>query len=140
MTTRDMIRAHEGCKLQMYMCPSGANTIGYGHNLDAKPIRQEVAELILDHDIEDAMQDAIALSGDLWWRLSDVRRSVLVNMALNLGRGGLSGFINMFGAMRRGNYYIASQEMLDSRWATQVGHRSAELAHMMHSGEWTKIE
>ena len=42
----------------------------------------------------------------------------------------------MQAALLVGDYTLASHEMLDSRWAKQVGKRSDDMAGMMLSGEW----
>ena len=34
----DRLKRHEGLRLEAYVCPAGALTIGYGHNLDQHPI------------------------------------------------------------------------------------------------------
>ena len=40
----------------------------------------------------------------------------------------------MIKALEEGDYKRASQEMLDSRWARQVGQRAEDLARMMEEG------
>jgi lysozyme len=42
----------------------------------------------------------------------------------------------MLAAVRRNSFEEAACEMLDSRWAEQVGSRARELAAMMKSGKW----
>ena len=44
---------HEGLRLKPYKCTSGALTIGYGRNLDARGITEAEAEMMLSHDIDD---------------------------------------------------------------------------------------
>jgi lysozyme len=56
-------------------------------------------------------------------------------MAFNLGIPRLSAFSNMWGALEDGDYKQAAVEMLDSRWARQVGRRAAKLSQMMETGE-----
>jgi lysozyme len=76
--------------------------------------------------------------------LAPPRRAVLFNLAFNLGLGredsrkgeGLSGFRRMLAALRQGDSAAAAGEMLDSRWAKQVGRRATELARQMASGQW----
>jgi lysozyme len=52
-----------------------------------------------------------------WIRLLDRRRyCVLVEMAYQLGVGGLAGFRRMFRALDQNNYNRAAAEMLDSGW------------------------
>jgi len=52
----DLIKAHEGCRLEAYVCPAGKNTIGYGHTgKDVFPgmnITQGRAEDLLAKDLE----------------------------------------------------------------------------------------
>ena len=47
----------------------------------------------------------------------------------------LSKFKNTLGHIEAGRYEEASIEMLDSRWANQVGHRAKCLSDMMRTGE-----
>ena len=42
----------------------------------------------------------------------------------------------MIAAIRDDNYSLASIEMLDSKWARQVGGRAKELAAIMKSGKY----
>ena len=46
------------------------------------------------------------------------------------------GTIPMWAALAAGDYEKAAAEMLDSKWAVQVGNRSRELARQMRVGEW----
>ena len=137
MTYLDILRAQlpidEGKRNRMYKCPAGFNTIGVGHNLDAKPISDRAIQVILDDDIADAEADARALF-HVFDSLTEARKAVLVNMALNLGRAGLSGFRRFITAVNTGHYEQAAVEMMDSRWAVQVGTRAKRLATMMTEG------
>ena len=56
-------------------------------------------------------------------------------MAFNLGYAGLLQFRQMWSALERHDYDEAARQMLDSRWAQQVGRRATELAAMMRTGE-----
>lgn len=70
-----------------------------------------------------------------WWHaLNDARQDVLVNMAYNMGWPKLSGFKRMIAAAAAGDFNAAAHEMLDSKWAPQVGARAARLAQQMKSG------
>jgi lysozyme len=57
-------------------------------------------------------------------------------MIFNMGLPRLRGFVNMLGALADNNWDEAAKQMLDSRWATQVGSRANELAQMIKSGEY----
>ena len=72
-------------------------------------------------------------------RLDPVRQRVLIDMMFNMGpgapsRGGLLSFVNTLSEIRRGNYGIAADMMLASKWASQVGRRAVRLATMMRTG------
>ena len=129
------IRQNEGLAHQPYRCSAGALTIGYGHNLDARGISKEVAELLLKHDLEIAEKQV--KNAFIWWpKLDDARMGVLIEMCYNLGLSGLVGFKKMISAVEGGDYKKAAKEMLDSKWAVQVGRRAVELSKIMETGEW----
>ena len=52
-------------------------------------------------------------------------------MVFQLGIGGVSKFKNMWKALEKEDYYTASQEMLDSRWARQTPKRAEDLSNIM---------
>lgn len=114
-------------------------TIGYGH---AKPwvkygaqITKERAEILLDNDLQAAVSDARFLVGPVVWNgLAPARKSVLANMAFNLGRERLGGFKNMLNAVREGRFNDAALEMINSRWYQQVRSRASRLADRMRAG------
>tara|TARA_R100001460_G_C3417066_1_gene160404 strand:- start:237 stop:416 length:180 start_codon:yes stop_codon:yes gene_type:complete len=59
-----------------------------------------------------------------------------MDMAFNMGVPRLCKFKNMWAAIHDGNYEIASLEMMDSRWARQVGSRAVKLSDAMKAGEF----
>lgn len=130
-----ILKHDEGLRLQPYRDSVGVWTIGYGHNLEAKPITKAAAETIFADDLADAVY---ALGQALPWarNLDDVRYAVLVMMVFNLGLVGLLKFKKMLGATAVGNFDLAANEMLDSVWAGQVGKRANRLATMMRTGKW----
>ena len=93
---------------------------------------EQVNEL-LGNDLVHDFHDLDAHIG--WWRtLSYVRQRVLANMCFNMGIEGLLEFKHMLGCITAGDYDGASQAMLDSKWADEVGERSDRLAEMMKDG------
>jgi lysozyme len=136
MTDDDLIQQlmhHEGFRSKPYKCTAGKLTIGYGRNLEDRGLSKDEALYLLLNDIHDAQK---AVEAALPWskNLTPARRGVLVNMAFNLGIGGLLKFKKMLAATEAGRYSLAAEEMLDSRWATQVGERALELADIMKTG------
>ncbi|HJD19476.1 MAG TPA: glycoside hydrolase family protein [Candidatus Avelusimicrobium excrementipullorum] len=129
------IKKNEGLRFQPYRCSSGALTIGYGHNLDARGISLEAAELLLRQDLEIAEKQV--KNAFIWWpKLDPARLGVLIEMCFNVGISGLCGFKKMLAALEESDYKKAAKEMLDSKWAFQVKGRARELAEIMQTGEW----
>lgn len=130
------IRRDEGIKLSAYLDSVGLWTIGVGRMIDAKAhggITLEEADYLLSNDLKKV---EAGLDAKLpWWRnLCDERQDVLVNMAFNLGIDGLLGFTNTLAQIKAGDYLGASKNMVNSKWATQVGGRAARLADQMRRG------
>ena len=67
-------------------------------------------------------------------RLSEARQRVLVNMCFNLGLSRLMGFKKFLTAVEAGEWETAGVEMLDSKWAEQVGPRSTRLRDLLLEG------
>ena len=132
---RDGIKRHEGYSDTVYIDSVGVPTVGYGHALlQGSKIPHVVAELLFDQDFDIAVKDYEILT--LRWsiNLEPVRRGVLINMLFNMGMSRVSKFQKMLTALQAGDYDKAADEMLDSRWATQVGKRADELANTMRKG------
>jgi len=123
----------EGFRSRLYRDSVGKWTGGYGHNFDDNPLTLDDAKYFLVNDIDRA---STQLDAKLpWWRtLDDVRQGVLLNMCFNMGILRLMGFQRTLMAIQNGNFETAAQEMLDSRWAQQVGQRAIRLAQEMKTG------
>ncbi len=130
MNKVDLIKKHEGLSLKPYKCTAGKLTIGYGRNIEDNGITTQEANMLLSNDIlscEAQLEDKIPS----WGKLSEPRQAVLVNMVFNLGWPRFSRFKKMLSAIGECNFDRASAEMLDSRWARQVGSRAIELSQIM---------
>lgn len=127
---KDQLILHEGLKLKPYKCTAGKLTIGVGRNIEDIGITEDEARALLDNDILRVAQELD--NGLPWWRdLSDVRQRVLLDMAFNLGTPTLMKFKNTLGLIEAGDFVGASEEMLRSRWAEQVGQRAITLSKAM---------
>ena len=121
----------EGLRLQPYRDSVGKLTIGVGHNLDANGITYAAAMQILEDDILNVMGQLNSKVS--WWAtLDDARQRVLANMAFNLGINGLLGFHHLLANGQAGIF--DDQDLLDSKWAKQVGARAVRLAQMWKTG------
>lgn len=120
---------HEGLRLKPYQCTAGKLTIGYGRNLEDNGITKAEALTMLRNDIANVKSELERLG---WWRrLDDARQDVIANMAFNIGLTRLLTFKRMIAAIEDADYTKAADEMMDSKWAAQVGSRAVELARKM---------
>jgi lysozyme len=123
----------EGRRKKAYRCTAGKLTIGVGRNLDDRGLRDDEIDLMLKNDVAEAVGECRRLFR-VFDQLSSVRQEVLVNMMFNLGFARLSGFKRMRSALEEGNFAEASRQMLDSKWASDVGSRADRLAKAMRTG------
>ena len=126
----------EGYKYEIYLDHLGYPTFGVGHLVLEKdeehgkpvgtPVSEERIKECLSHDI-DVVCSELDMK-DPWWRnLSDNKQRVMANMCFNLGHPRLSKFKKFLGAMQISDWETAAVEMMDSKWAGQVGNRAIRL-------------
>lgn len=127
------LKRHEGFEPKPYYCTAGKLTIGYGRNLDDVGVTESEAVELLRQDIARARHD-VFVNIAIAQLLDDARLDVLINMCFNMGIYRLMGFRKMLTALEQRDYVQASVEMLDSRWARQVGSRAVELSVQMQTG------
>jgi len=147
MSLREMLKRHEGVKLKPYRCTAGKLTIGVGHNIDAKglpddieayldsygKITQEMVDILLDADIEDAIADCERLYPD-FSDFSEVRQDALIDFVFNVGYGVAKKFKTTNGYINAGKWEKASESLLASLYAKQVKGRADEIAEMLRDG------
>lgn len=130
--TEELILRHEGYREKMYTDTTGHATIGIGFNLDAGMSEAE-AKLLLKYRVG-LLREHLSYKVPAFNGLSANRQDVLIDMAYNLGLPGLMKFKKMLAAVNEGGFGRASREMLNSKWADQVGTRAIRLAQMMDEG------
>ena len=122
----------EGYRCKVYLDSVGIETIGIGRNLVDVGVSKDEAKYLLSNDIKGAVADAEGFS---WYaKLSPARKRVIVNMLFNIGLTRFKKFKKTIQYIDCGDYGSASVEMLDSRWADQVGIRAKRLSKMMKNG------
>lgn len=130
---RDSLINDEAIRLKPYRDSVGKLTIGVGRNLDDVGISRNEAMAMLDNDIARVLQELT--SAFPWYTgLNDARKVALANMCFNLGLPRLQGFTRMLIALEAGQYTEAADEMLNSKWAGQVGNRARRLASLVRTG------
>lgn len=129
----DILIDHEGLKLKPYRDTAGKLTIGVGRNLDDVGITKDEAIYLLKTDVD--MVSVTATRTFPWFDgLSVPRKNVIMSMIFNMGLNGFLEFKNMIALIESGDFQGASQEMLNSRWANQVGQRAVDLSQMLSQG------
>jgi lysozyme len=131
----EQLKIHEGMKLKPYKCTAGKLTIGIGRNLEDVGITMEEAEYFLQNDIAEARSQL--LHAFPWMgELNDARISAMINFTFNVGIGTVKKFENTLSYMQSGEWDKAADEMMDSRWARQVGNRAIEVTEQIRTGKW----
>jgi len=135
MTLEEQLIRDEGLRLKPYRDSVGKLTIGVGRNLDDEGITKEEAFFLENTDI--SRHDAALYAALPWVKdLDDARQGVLRNMSFNIGVPGLLGFRQTLALIQQGKYAEAATEMLNSKWASQVGARAQRLAKQLEEGVW----
>jgi lysozyme len=132
----EQLRRDEGVRFRPYADTKGKITIGVGRNLTDKGITPRESDYLLGNDIDEAECELHQL---MPWtdKLDDARRGVLIAMVFNMGITAFQDFEKFLALVNAGNYTAAGAEMLNSKWAKQVGARANRLSRQMVSGEWT---
>jgi len=124
---RDLIKKRlidfEGLELKLYFCKSNKPTIGVGRNCMDNGITEEEAMYLLNNDISTVIKK-LDRHWITWRKLPITAQYVCIDLVFNMG-------INTFMSFRRTRSYMelnewekAGDELLDSKYAEQVGRRA----------------
>ena len=137
---REQLKVDEGVKYEIYKDHLGYPTFGIGHLItendpehgepDGTEISEERVNEVFETDVAKFVSESKILFPDLD-DLPDVAQQVIVNMAFNMGRPRLSKFKNFIAGVNDRDWTRAAEEMMDSRWATQVGDRAIRLRNQI---------
>ena len=130
---RLQITKHEGIEYKLYTCTSQKTSIGVGRNLDDRGISHETAMQMLDEDIDICINE-LQQTVSYWDDLPEKVQEALINLCFNMGISRLMAFKKTFGFLREGMYEKAADELLESRYANQVGQRAIDVANMIREG------
>ena len=121
---KEMIARHEGYEPRVYKCTNGYDTIGYGFAIKDLYMDKEVADRILgDEDW-----------GDWFPEKPQKIQEVLINMIFQIGFSGVKKFRKTIQYIKDDNFLMASEEMLDSKWAkSDSPNRAKELSEIVKS-------
>jgi len=118
-----MLEEFEGFEGLPYECPAGFQTIGFGRNLEVYPYTETEAREWSLKILEDYRKSMMIHHPWLVEAPMEVRL-IVTDMAYNLGVQGVNGFKNMFKALKHQEYLLAADELKDSKYYEQTGHRA----------------
>ena len=124
---RDLIKKRlidfEGLILKSYTCPTGYTSVGVGRNLETNGITEEEAMYLLNNDITNVIKD-LDKHWIAWRKLPITAQYVCIDVVFNMG-------INTWMSLRMTRSYMelnewekAGDELLNSKYAEQVGRRA----------------
>lgn len=141
----NMILRHEGYEARLYIDSVGIPSIGIGFNINYLNFEKYGIDRnnpFMDFDMaltimNDKVDNIILNLQILPWfiELPEQIQEVLVNMCYNLGMSKLLDFKRTIGYLKIGDWKNAAKEMLNSKWADQVGSRATELSNIVSSCE-----
>ena len=133
---RDTLKIDEGVKYEIYNDHLGYPTFGIGHLVvesdeeHGKPVGTPISEdrvnSVFEKDVAIMIDEAKKIFPNLD-ELPEEAQQVIVNMTFNMGRPRLSQFKKFIAGVNAGDWNKAAVEMMDSRWAKQVGARAERL-------------
>jgi lysozyme len=122
----------ESLQLKPYTDSVGKLTIGIGRNLTDNGITQSEATYLCINDIDKAIKD-LQFYLPSFDSYPDMVQLVLTDMTFNMGIYELLKFKNTLMFIKSGDYKSAAEEMLNSKWAKQVGQRAIDLSEILKS-------
>jgi len=131
------IKEDEGVRNKAYKDHLGNWTTAVGHLIilpyEDYLIEKKLTDIEVDQifitDLNQAIDDARKfIDADT---IDELAFEIVINMAFNLGYSRLSKFVKFQQALKNKDYKLASQEMLNSRWAKQVPNRAGKLSVLM---------
>ena len=134
---REQLKIDEGVKYEVYDDHLGYKTFGIGHLVKTTdeeygapvgtPVSEDRVNSVFDEDVETYINESKKVFSNLE-DMPQEAQQVIVNMCFNMGAPRLSQFKKFIKAIQDEDWATASVEMLDSRWANQVGSRADRLS------------
>ena len=131
---KDMIKVHEGLRLDKYMDSRGFPTIGYGHLIEpgeSMPdrISKQKADELFDEDYAHHKAAAMKIPG--YSKANAMQKAALIDLTFNMGPAWANGFPAFKKAFAAGNYELAGNELVNSAWYGQVGRRAPTIVNLI---------
>ena len=113
----------EGMELKLYFCSSNKPTIGVGRNCLDNGITEEEAMYLLNNDIADVI-NKLDKHWTAWRKLPITAQYVCIDLVFNMGINSFMSFRMTRAHMEMGDFEKAGDELLNSKYAKQVGRRA----------------
>ena len=119
----EMLKRHEGLRLNPYHCSANKLTIGIGRNLQDRGITESEAFYLLHGDIN-LVQEELTKNWGVWRTFPEKARLVCIDMTFQMGITTFMKFKETRKLMELGKWLEASEEVLRSRYAVQTPNRA----------------
>ena len=139
---RKELAEDEGCKYEIYLDHLGLPTYGIGHLVVeaapeygqpvGTPGSEERVRPVCSLDSASALEECQVLYPD-FDDLPEDCQLIIANMMFNMGRPRLSKFKGMKAGVDARDWNRAADEMVDSRWYSQVPNRAIRLVDRMRA-------
>ena len=129
----------EGFSPKPYKDSEGYWTVGFGWCMDKRPLTAELAVVILEYQINETETQVMKQCSDWYPGLSDIRQSVILDIAFNMGISHLLGFHHMIAAIKAGDFEEAANQLLYTNgvktpYYEETGIRAEALADLFRKG------
>ena len=120
---KERLKDFEGLVLKSYKCSQGFTSVGIGRNLETTGITEEEAMYLLDNDLQRVI-DNLDKHWEVWRTFPKAAQYVCIDVVFNMGINTWMSFRKTRAYMEMGEWEEASGELLQSRYAKQVGRRA----------------
>ena len=139
---RQDLEIDEGIKHEVYLDHLNLKTVGIGHlcRQDEPEYEMEVGTAVSDERVQELFErdldmvrlDCVKLYPN-FDALPEEAKQIIANMMFNMGRPRLSKFKGMKAGVDARDWNRAADEMVDSKWYTQVPNRARRLVNRMRA-------
>ncbi len=138
---KDMIKKHEGMRLQAYKDSKGFLTVGYGHLIDdgspgdiknlkeGDTITEERAHQLFEQDYKEHADAAKKIPG--YGKADEKQQAALIDLTFNMGPDWHTDFPKFTAAFKAGNYELAGAELENSKWYGDVARRAPTIVSLI---------
>ena len=138
---KDMVKEHEGLRLDAYKDSKGFLTVGYGHLIDkgspkdiqklqeGQSISAERAEKLFEQDFNEHADAAKKIPG--FGKADEKQQAALIDLTFNMGPSWHEEFPKFTAAFKAGNYELAGAELENSKWYGDVARRAPTIVSLI---------